>query len=96
MKTVGACMAESHLSMKNDYEISCRELDIMVELAGKIPGLYGARLTGGGFGGCTINLVERSEARRFSDRIAREYQDATQIRPEIYITEAADGAGPAV
>ncbi len=93
---VGQLMYESHRSLKSDFEVSCAELDIMVELAGKIPGTYGARMTGGGFGGCTINLVDRSEARRFSERIAKDYQDATQIRPEIYITEAADGAGPAV
>ncbi len=96
LEGVGDLMYQSHRSLKSDFEVSCAELDIMFELAGKIPGTYGARMTGGGFGGCTINLVERSEARRFSERIAREYQDATQVRPEIYITEAANGAGPAI
>jgi galactokinase len=96
LKGFGQLMYDSHRSLKSDFAVSCPELDIMVELAAKVPGTYGARMTGGGFGGCTINLVERNEARRFSERMAKDYQDATQIRPEIYVTGAAKGAGPAV
>jgi galactokinase len=96
LEAVGQLMYASHRSLKSDFEVSCPELDIMVELAGKISGTYGARMTGGGFGGCTINLVERSEACGFSERMAKDYQDATQIRPEIYVTGAANGAGAAV
>ena len=94
LKQFGQLMYQSHRSLKDDFEVSCSELDLMVELAGSIPGTYGARMTGGGFGGCTINLVERKEALRFSERIVESYQRATQIRPEVYITGAAQGAGP--
>ena len=96
LKRFGQLMYESHRSLKDDFEVSCSELDIMVELARKLPGVHGARMTGGGFGGCTINLVERSEARAFSAQIIDAYQHATQIRPEVYITHAAPGAGPAI
>jgi galactokinase len=58
-------MAESHLSLRNDYEVSCPELDLMVELAGEQEGTDGARMTGGGFGGCTINLVNAAAAHQF-------------------------------
>jgi galactokinase len=91
LKTVSVCMAESHLSMKNDYEISCRELDIMVELSQKLPGLLGARMTGGGFGGCTINLVRTDSVEEFRDGIRAAYRDATQIDPEIYLSAAGAG-----
>lgn len=94
LKQFGQLMYQSHRSLKDDFEVSCSELDLMVELAESIPGTYGARMTGGGFGGCTINLVERKEALRFSERIVESYQRATQIRPEVYITGAAQGAGP--
>jgi galactokinase len=85
-------MAESHRSMRDDYEISCPELDIMVELAAKQPGVYGARMTGGGFGGCTINLVDAEHAPEFQRHMIAEYQAATGLRPDIYICEAAQGA----
>lgn len=96
LKRFGQLMYESHRSLKYDFEVSCSELDTMVELARKIPGVYGARMTGGGFGGCTINLVESSEARAFREQIINAYQHATQIRPEVYITHAARGAGSAI
>ncbi len=85
-------MAESHRSMREDYEISCRELDTLVELAAKQPGVYGARMTGGGFGGCTINLVAAEHAEEFRRQMAAEYSAATGLRAEIYICEAAQGA----
>ncbi len=85
-------MAESHRSMRDDYEISCPELDVMVELAAKQPGIYGARMTGGGFGGCTINLVAAEHAPEFQRRMVAEYQAATGLRPDIYICEASQGA----
>ena len=91
LKTVGSCMAESHLSMKNDYEISCRELDIMVDTAHKLPGLVGARMTGGGFGGCTINLVRDDSVEQFRSDIHAAYRQATTIDPEIYISTAGAG-----
>jgi galactokinase len=89
---VGACMAESHLSMKNDYEISCRELDIMVDLAKGRSGVIGCRMTGGGFGGCTINLVRTASVGRFKTEIQSAYRQATGIEPEIYVSTAGAGA----
>jgi len=91
LAVVGACMAESHLSMKNDYEISCRELDVMVDLAQKLPGLIGARMTGGGFGGCTINLVRDAFVAKFGDEIRAAYREATGIDADIYVSAAAAG-----
>lgn len=88
----GELMAQSHTSLRDDYEVSCRELDIMVELAGKQAGVYGARMTGGGFGGCTINLVESNEAATFRQRMIASYEQATGLNPQIYISSAADGA----
>lgn len=88
----GKLMAESHVSLRDDYEVSCRELDIMVELAQKQPGVYGARMTGGGFGGCTINLVRASEAENFRKHMASAYEQATGLTPQIYISAAAEGA----
>jgi galactokinase len=91
LKTVGSCMAESHLSMKNDYEISCRELDIMVEIASRRGGVIGSRMTGGGFGGCTINLVHTDSVEQFSKEIQSAYHQATGMTPEIYVSAAGAG-----
>jgi galactokinase len=91
LKTVGGCMAESHLSMKNDYEISCRELDVMVDLANRRAGLIGSRMTGGGFGGCTINLVRTESVTQFKNEIRLAYQEATGIEPDIYVSAAGAG-----
>jgi galactokinase len=88
----GELMYESHRSLKDDFEVSCSELDILVEQAAKLPGVYGARMTGGGFGGCTINLVESAKARAFGEQIAHTYKCETKIRPEVYVTHAAQGA----
>jgi galactokinase len=85
-------MAASHESMRDDYEISCRELDAMVEIAGQQRGGYGARMTGGGFGGCTINFVDVEHATEFQRRVAAEYESAIGLRPDIYICEASQGA----
>jgi galactokinase len=88
----GALMRESHRSLRDDYEVSCDELDLMVRLAEPIDGVYGARMTGGGFGGCTVNLVRTDRVQQFSSRLAADYARATGHRPEIYVCEAADGA----
>jgi galactokinase len=86
-------MADSHRSLRDDYEVSCHELDIMVQLAMQQPGVLGARMTGGGFGGCTINLVNATESDQFCQRVAEGYQVATGHRPDIYICEASQGVG---
>ncbi|HXM90147.1 MAG TPA: galactokinase [Candidatus Dormibacteraeota bacterium] len=86
-------MADSHRSLRDDYEVSCHELDIMVQLAMQQPGVLGARMTGGGFGGCTINLVNATESDQFCQRVAEGYQVATGRRPDIYVCEASQGVG---
>jgi len=88
----GELMEQSHRSLRNDYEVSSKELDLMVELAKKAEGVYGARMTGGGFGGCTVNLVDAEKVDEFQRRIANEYHRITTLKPEIYICEAANGA----
>jgi galactokinase len=84
-------MAESHRSLRDDYQVSCPELDLMVDLASKQPGVYGSRMTGGGFGGCTVNLVERGSTGEFKRRIAAEYHSATGRNPDIFICDTSDG-----
>jgi galactokinase len=88
----GRLMRESHRSLRDDYEVSCDELDLMVRLAESIDGVYGARMTGGGFGGCTVNLVHIDRVAQFRTQLAADYTRATGRRPEIYVCEAADGA----
>jgi galactokinase len=88
----GDLMRESHRSLRDLYEVSCRELDLMVELAEGLTGYYGGRMTGGGFGGSTINFVEATDAQAFADQISDRYQKATGITPAVYICSAADGA----
>ena len=88
----GELMAESHRSLRDDYEVSAPELDLMVELASKVEGVYGARMTGGGFGGCTINLVDIDHVEGFQRVIAEGYEQATRLKPEIYVCEASNGA----
>jgi len=92
MKEVGRLMAEAHRSYSKDFEGSCVEADAMVDLAQDLPGLIGARLTGGGFGGCTVNLVEKTQAGAFAEALAARYANQTGIKPEIHICFASDGA----
>ena len=92
MKELGRLMAEAHTSYSGDFAGSCVEADLMVELANELPGLIGARLTGGGFGGCTINLVELSAAPAFAAELGKRYAAKTGITPEIHICHASDGA----
>ncbi len=89
----GRLMAESHRSLRDLYEVSCRELDVMVESAQGLPWFWGGRMTGGGFGGCTVNLVAARNAPDFAVKIADRYQKVTGIKPEVYVCAAADGAG---
>jgi len=93
LNTFGRLMAESHISLKNDYEVSCPELDLMVELAGQVGGVHGARMTGGGFGGSTINLVDKQSVEGFRSSVATAYEKATGLSPQILVSAAAEGAG---
>jgi galactokinase len=92
MKELGRLMAEAHISYSKDFEGSCVEADLMVDLANELPGLIGARLTGGGFGGCTINLVEQSQAKVFAEELGKRYAAKTGIVPQIHICHASGGA----
>jgi galactokinase len=92
MKEVGRLMAEAHISYSKDFEGSCEEADLMVELANQLPGVIGARLTGGGFGGCTVNLVEQDKAQAFAEELGKRYEAKTGIKPEIHICHASAGA----
>jgi galactokinase len=89
---LGRLMAEAHRSYSQDFEGSCAEADAMEELARQLPGIIGARLTGGGFGGCTINLVEQSQAAAFAKALASSYAARTGIEPQIHICHASGGA----
>ncbi len=88
----GKLMCESHESLRRDYEVSCEELDTMVEIASQMPGVAGARMTGGGFGGCTINLVANAHVEHFRSNVAEMYKQKTGIIPQIYVTGASEGA----
>jgi len=93
MELVGQLMGESHASLRDLYEVSCAELDAMVESAQRLPGFIGGRMTGGGFGGCTVNLVEEADAAEFAEKIAERYHGKVGIAPNVYVCSAADGAG---
>lgn len=92
LRSVGDLMRASHRSLRDDYEVSCRELDLMVEAAEGLPGFYGGRMTGGGFGGCTVNLVEEKHANLFAQQIAERYRRATGIFPDVFVCWPANGA----
>lgn len=93
VKAFGRLMNECHASLRDLYEVSCLELNVMVNIARELDGCYGARLTGAGFGGCTVNLVAQSEAEAFAQELARRYQRETSREPRAYICHADDGAG---
>jgi galactokinase len=89
----GQLMNESHASLRDDYEVSCPELDILVEAAWKVDGVYGSRMTGAGFGGCTVSLVVEEAIDDFRSQVAAAYEEATGIVPQIYVCRAEDGVG---
>ncbi|HEX9333254.1 MAG TPA: galactokinase [Anaerolineales bacterium] len=88
----GKLMNDCHISLRDLYEVSCPELDVMVRIAQSLNGCYGARLTGAGFGGCTVNLVMREKAEEFAQSLAVLYESDTRLHPEIYISHASNGA----
>jgi galactokinase len=92
VRNFGRLMNECHVSLRDLYEVSCPELNVMVNIAQTLEGCYGARLTGAGFGGCTVNLVAREHAPAFAQELARRYESQTGLHPEIYITRASKGA----
>ena len=94
LTTFGKLMLASHESLRLDFEVSCRELDVMVEAAMLQPNVYGARMVGGGFGGCALALVPKDSTHSFEEAVAAAYRERTGIECEIYECFAADGAGP--
>jgi galactokinase len=88
----GHLMVASHRSLKDDYEVSCPELDVCVDVATSQPGVYGARMTGGGFGGCTVNLVKRDAVDAVSAALTREFARRYNRNPEIFTSRASQGA----
>ncbi len=89
---VGRLMNASHDSLRDDYEVSSEALDVMVDAMRHTPGCYGARLTGAGFGGCTVALIEPGAEQAIADEIYEKYPKATNIWPEVYTTHASNGA----
>ncbi len=89
--TFGKLMNESHDSLKNDYETSCEECDILAETARTIDGVIGSRITGGGFGGCTVSIVKNDAVEIFKEKIALVYKEKTGITPEFYVVDIGDG-----
>jgi galactokinase len=92
MRRMGQLMYEAHASYRDDFAASCPEADLLVELAAAQPGIIGARLTGGGFGGCTVNLVEATHAEAFREGIHAAYLERAGIDADIYLCQAAAGA----
>jgi galactokinase len=90
---MGQLMYLSHESLDRDYEVSCEELNIMVEAASRLDGVFGARMTGGGFGGCTVNLVQKESVYGFKKQIVCQYQARTGLTPLVYVCSPAEGAG---
>ncbi|MGI4755826.1 MAG: galactokinase [Janthinobacterium lividum] len=91
-RRLGEAMVGSHISQRDDFQDSVAEIDFLVDTALSLEGCHGARLTGGGFGGCTVNLVETAQAEAFSQRIAAAYRKRYNIDPEVYTCKASDGA----
>ena len=88
----GQLMNASHDSLRDDYAVSCKEVDLLVDLARELPGVLGARITGGGFGGCTVNLCPASAVQRFREEVLSRYQARTGIAARLFVSSAADGA----
>ncbi len=88
----GQLMNQSHVSLRDDYEVSCKEIDILVNLAWKIPGVLGSRITGGGFGGCTVSIVKNDSIDAFIETVGKAYLEKVGHEAEFYTVEIGDGA----
>ncbi|MBO6137176.1 MAG: galactokinase [Lachnospiraceae bacterium] len=91
-ETFGKLINESHVSLRDDYEVSCKELDILAEEAWKLPGVIGSRMTGGGFGGCTVSIVKNEAIEDFQEALGKVYKERTGIEAKFIIADAAEGA----
>jgi galactokinase len=92
LPTFGRLMSQSHVSLRDDYQVSCEELDVAVDVAAAEPGVYGSRMTGGGFGGCTVTLVETSAIERVSTSVKSAFQARGWKEPELFASAACAGA----
>jgi galactokinase len=92
MKQFGSLMVEAHKSMRDDFAASCEEVDRLVEIAMKQPECFGARITGGGFGGCTVNVVRTQDAEQFVTSVKKEYAAKTGIAAQCFVSAPSDGA----
>lgn len=93
LELFGQLMNQSHESLKNDYEVSCTELDILVEEALRIPGTLGSRMTGAGFGGCTVSVVRKKDINEFCTKVGHNYQVRAGLRADFYVANIGNGAG---
>ena len=89
----GELMNQSHISLRDDYEVSCDEIDVLVEEAWKIDGVIGSRITGGGFGGCTVSIVKDEAISSFQEKLSKTYKEKVGIDCEFYVVDIGDGAG---
>lgn len=92
VETFGKLMNASHVSLRDDYEVSCEEIDILVDLAWEIDGVIGSRITGGGFGGCTVSIVKNDVVDKFVETIGAEYEKKVGHKAEFYVVDIGDGA----
>jgi galactokinase len=86
-------MDASHASLRDDFEVSCAELDTMADILQRLPAVYGARMTGGGFGGCAVALVDASGQAAVEREVAQRYKAATGIEPDVWVTVPGSGVG---
>ena len=91
IKHFGELMNQSHISLRDDYEVSCKEIDVLVDSAWKQPGVVGSRITGGGFGGCTVSIVKNEYIDAFIENVGKEYTEKTGLTAEFYVVEIGDG-----
>lgn len=92
IESFGKLMNQSHISLRDDYDVSCEEIDILVDLAWKIPGVLGSRITGGGFGGCTVSIVKNESVDTFIETIGKTYLEKVGHKAEFYTVDIGDGA----
>ena len=92
VETFGKLMNASHTSLRDDYEVSCEEIDVLVDLAWQIPGVLGSRITGGGFGGCTVSIVKNDAVETFTNTIGPKYTELTSQTADFYIVDIGSGA----
>ena len=91
IETFGKLMNASHVSLRDDYETSCPEVDVLVDEAWKIPGVIGSRITGGGFGGCTVSSVKDASVDEFKEKLTKAYEEKVGKTPEFYVVSIGDG-----